>query len=798
MGFFSSNLSKSNEQDKTGSIATTLMKAVFSIYFFVAFLLTIIQMMAEYRQEEASVQRDIETYYKILHPSLSLAVWDADDLQINSILQGMLENPIVLGARLIDGNQIKLGQIGKTHEKLVSGANKGRETSYQLLHQPQMDLTGYQFPLYFRNEINQKVKIGSLIIFSSSAVILERVRESYILIIVNALLKTLALGLFFLYFSKKYLQRPIQKLTKSVSELTMDSLSHKDFNFKYTKKNELWVLSNAFQQMIQRLSIDRDKINDLNAQLKKYQENLTEQIVDKTVELTEANSQLQKEINHRIQAEEDLHSTLYSIGDGVVATDLELNIKLMSRSVSNLTGWSESEAIDRHLTRIMTLKSNSLQKKDAFNTILSEKRWGKKQEGTLIIKDESSLPIEWSISPILSEQQESKGYVLVFQDLSATKNLRQKLIHSQKLETIGTMSGGIAHEFNNVLNIMNGNIYLLERGFKYNKKQLLILGDIKESCDRAQKVVKQLFLFSHGEEVPAEPINICEAILQAVKLIKVLVPKEIHLDVVIEPSSIYVMATSTMLNQILVNLCSNSLHALMGHKDGEIRIHLEAEVLEDRKVAKLRVSDTGSGISEAHLDRIFDPFFSTKEVGHGAGMGMSIVHGMVHQVGGEIKVESQLGKGTLFTLSFPIVQSELKKVKSSSTSMDIKAEGSEKILLVDDEIKTLEVWSLILRSAGFQVDCSASPMDSMRKFQSEGIPYDLIITDYSMPKMNGVEFAKRAKQIDSQIPIILCTGNKNSLKSEETEGLELAEVLLKPYDEKQLFTIIRKTLLPGS
>jgi len=384
--------------------------------------------------------------------------------------------------------------------------------------------------------------------------------------------------------------------------------------------------------------------------------------------------------------------------------------------------------------------------------------------------------------------------------------LEKRLQQSQKLEAIGTLSGGISHEFNNILSPILG----------YSE---IILGKITEdsplwkginviySCGlRAKLLVEQILTFSRLGECKTRIMKIQIPIREAIQLIRSTIPANITIETHIDDNCGYVNADTTQMHQIIINLCNNAHHAMFNNV-GKIIIKVE-EILLDRqytiipemmpgKYVLLTVSDNGCGMTKETSEKIFDPFFTTKGKGIGTGMGLSVVHGIVVNMKGTIKVYSELGKGTEFRIYFPIVD----KHKAISLYNPIDTinivGGTEHVFLLDDEKDIVDVVRMVLEHLGYTVTSFTDPVKALENFKDHFNDYDIVISDIAMPELTGTEFAKEVSKINHDIPILLCTGFSENMQATNIKKNGIKALLVKPVKTVVLANTVRKILDDG-
>ncbi len=379
---------------------------------------------------------------------------------------------------------------------------------------------------------------------------------------------------------------------------------------------------------------------------------------------------------------------------------------------------------------------------------------------------------------------------------------QEQLRQAQKMEAIGTLAGGIAHDFNNILGIILGNTELAINDVPEWNPACLNLEEIINACFRAKDVVRQLLSFSRKTELERKPIKINSIIKDSFKLLRASIPASIEFRQNIPDEPYIISADPTQINQIMINLCTNAAHA-MEKKGGIMEVSLEKVTLDKQSVAccndltpgryvKLTVSDTGQGIDSEIKAKIFDPYYTTKEIGKGTGMGLSIVHGIVKNHEGDITVDSNPGKGTTFHIYLPIIETHA--FKPEIPTYKTVSRGEEKILLVDDEEDIAMVEKRMLEQLGYQVTALTSSIELLETFRSQPDKYDLVITDMTMPNMTGDRLAEKLIEIRNDIPIILCTGFNGKINEDESKALGIREYVMKPVAVRELARTIRKVL----
>ena len=385
------------------------------------------------------------------------------------------------------------------------------------------------------------------------------------------------------------------------------------------------------------------------------------------------------------------------------------------------------------------------------------------------------------------------------------KDLEARLRQSQKMEAVGTLAGGIAHDFNNILAAIMGYAEMAQFDIRKESPAYASLEQILKASYRAKGMVEQILAFSRQSDFERKPIKVNQIIIEVLKLLRASLPSTIEIRNSLPNEEIVIIADSTQFHQMLMNLCTNAHHS-MAEDGGTLTIDLSTEKLQDEVATihsdlapgtymKLNVSDTGRGIDAAIMERIFDPYFTTKSHGQGTGMGLSVVHGIVKGLGGAITAQSSVGLGSQFTVYVPRVDMRFDEKEAPSIQT---INGSERILFVDDEEALVDIATQMLERLGYSVDAYLSPTDALKSFKLRPDAFDVVITDMTMPQMTGDLLAQELLQIRSDIPIILCTGYSERLTEEKIKELGIKGYLMKPFAIDSLGQTLREALAPGT
>lgn len=385
------------------------------------------------------------------------------------------------------------------------------------------------------------------------------------------------------------------------------------------------------------------------------------------------------------------------------------------------------------------------------------------------------------------------------------RNLENQLRQSHKMEAIGTLAGGIAHDFNNMLGIIIGNAELAAEALPEGTQVRQYIMRILAASTRAEEMINRLLSFSRMTDLEKSPIRLDEVVGETLNLLRSSLPTNIEIREEIQDIPFIIHSDPAQINQILLNLCTNAAHA-MQESGGILGIRLEKEMrdegsmmksgeLKSGSYCKLVVSDTGHGIDGDIIDRIFDPYFTTKESGKGTGMGLAVVHGIVKNHGGDIRVYSETGKGAEFYVYLPL-DDEGVPDKRTESAKELQR-GEEHILVVDDEHMIVDIMKEMLEHLGYQATVFNSSLDALEEFRKRPGDYDLVMTDMTMPGMTGDRLAGEMKGIRADIPVIICTGYNETINKEKAEICGIQGYIMKPVNMNKLSKIIRDVLDAG-
>ena len=504
-------------------------------------------------------------------------------------------------------------------------------------------------------------------------------------------------------------------------------------------------------------------------------------------------------VSERAQGEEDLRranaemrqqASLLDLAP-VLVRDMESRILYWSSGVEKLYGHTKEEALGRISYECLQTKF-PVAREEIEQRLLKEGMW----EGELVQRARDGSQVVIASQWVLHRDTEGKPIRILEMDTDMTARQRAEALQlrSQKLESLGTLSGGIAHDFNNILLAINGNIKLAIADLPAGHAVQQSLGAIEKAGSRATELVRRILAFSRAQELKREVMDLQPVVEEALKLVRATLPATVEFRTEFAAELPPVVADSTQVHQIIVNLATNAAHAI-GAKSGLIEFRLEAiQQSEDDPIPSLSLpagryvhliaSDSGCGMDRATLERVFDPFFTTKAPGEGTGLGLSVVHGIMKTHGGAISVYSEPGRGTAFHLYFPASGSAVER--APETRLESIRGRSEHVLYVDDEEPLVELVTRTLERLGYRVSGYTEARRALEEFRARPQDFDAVVTDLSMPGMSGFELAGELLGIRPEIPIVMTSGYLRPEDQEKALQMGLRDLILKPDTIEQL------------
>lgn len=490
--------------------------------------------------------------------------------------------------------------------------------------------------------------------------------------------------------------------------------------------------------------------------------------------------------------------------ESVVITDTDGIVEYVNPAFEITMGGKREDVVGKSADFLDDASSRRQSDDDLYDTVRAGGVW----EGQFVYATNrgSVFEGEGSVSPVRDEKNEIVRFVTVMRDVSSERNLERQLAQARKMEALGTLAGGVAHDFNNILLAIYGYCELSREEVPKDSVVYENLASVLRAADRARSLVNQILTFSRGEGNEARcPTDMYKAVHESLSLLRATLPSTIEIRQKLDESAGNVLADANQIQQVILNLGANAAHAMRGER-GVLEVSL-ARIDVDKTFAasveglspgphiRLMVGDDGCGMDEDTLARIFDPFFTTKEVGEGTGLGLSVAHGIISGHGGAVRVESEPGNGSTFYLFFPCCEAGDHKTGGGGRAGRAGMEGgSERILVVDDEPELARLVHRGLGRLGYVVTALDDSATALEVFRSDPNSFDAVVTDQTMPRYTGMEMVRELREVRSEIPVVLTTGFNAAVTPEATAALGIATVLMKPYSIERLACALRDAL----
>ncbi len=507
-------------------------------------------------------------------------------------------------------------------------------------------------------------------------------------------------------------------------------------------------------------------------------------------EIQERTAKLEHEVAQRKQAEERFRLLVETAPTGILICDEKGRITEANAQLQRMFGYAREELVGQAVEILVPDQhrgSHVAHRQDYVNSPQT-RPMGVGMELRGRRKDGTTFPLEISLGPLTTSQGTSISSTVV--DISERKKLEKQLQVSQRLESVGQLAAGIAHDFNNILTAITGNAKLALIDLPADHPVQQNLAEIQKGSLRATQLVRQILTFGRRDAPKLQVIKLTPVVEEALKLLRAGVRAGIDIRTRFDSGLPDVFADSTQIHQIIMNLAANAADAMAKQSVGILEIRLQpvfvdAELtrttpeLHEGRYIRVSVRDTGCGMDKATTARIYEPFYTTKPVGEGTGLGLSVVHGIMKTHGGAITVYSEPGKGTVFQLYLPVAHETAEEVRPLRTQGEFRGHG-ERVLYVDDEEPLVFLMTRMLTQLGYKVTGCTEPAKALETFRSGPNDFDVLVSDLSMPEMSGVDLAREVLQIRPGMPILIASGYIRPEDNEAVRNLGLPDLLLKP------------------
>jgi len=746
-----------------GKISKLLVLYIVLFSSVVTLILTAIQLWIDYNQGINNLNQRINQIKLTNTASITQSLWTIDNSSIQLHLDGL--------ARIDDVIFVKITNESK---KVIASSGKLRKENIITKH--------IALKKYYRGNVTT---LGTLTVVATKENIYQQLIDTVVVILISQAIKTFLVSLFVLILFYYLVTRHLEKISRHSDEIEFEkeitplSLDRKTNSF--TENDEL-------ERVI-------ESINNMSSNAYSTYKSLIEN---------------QKQLTER----EAKFSVIFdSLSDAVVLTDNERKIVQVNPAFHTLFGYTENELINQTTSMLYAHPEEySDQGKKRYNTEIKEPL--SVYEIDYRRKDKTTFPSETMGGAIRLPDDTQIGFIGIIRDITERKRIEAETIDLQKqvqqahkMEAIGRLTGGIAHDFNNILSSILGYAELSKDLLHESNDSKLVkyIDRINTAGERARDLVSQLLAFSRSAPSNPRPINLDHLIDDVISLVTPTIPSSIELTKEVSSNVPMVFMDDTQIHQILMNLCINARDAIQGQ--GRLVFKLKLESITDAicsscnetihgEYVKLTVEDSGTGIPQDILEKIFDPFITTKGVGKGTGMGLSVVHGILHKHNSHILVETSFNSGTRFHLLIPPITGETPDYPlKTNNNIELPANGNNKrILVIDDEPAVADFMQDFLQSHDYIVSVFTSSKLALEQFRKSPSAYDLVITDQTMPEMNGDQLIKEMLSINPEIPVILCSGYSDEIDERKALEMGCAQFLNKPIGNSTLLHAIHDVL----
>ena len=548
-----------------------------------------------------------------------------------------------------------------------------------------------------------------------------------------------------------------------------------------------------------RVSVDAPEEKEIGF-LRQYNESLVRKLEDKLVELENIRQQLERDISERKRVEARLRKQaafLDAANDAIYVRRLDHTVTYWNEGAERLYNWTQAEIVGRKVTELCGGDKTTFEA--AHAAVLAHGGWSGELKCVTKAGKEITVFCRWTL--FRDEEGRPKEILAINTDISEKKQLEAKFLRAQRLEAIGALASGIAHDLNNILAPILMAAPLLRESVT-EAEDRAILNTMEGCARRGSDIIKQLLTFARGKPEARVPLPARHLLQDMEKIIRETFPKNIKPQIEAPKNLWPVLGDATQIHQALMNLCVNARDAMpsggvLSLTAENITLHAAtAAAIPDAKPGDyvlIRVADTGTGIEPEHLDRIFDPFFSTKEVGSGTGLGLATVLGIVRGHGGFIRVQSSPGTGTAFEMFLPTSAQSYPVASNQPPALPPRANG-ELILVVDDEASVREMVQRTLEKHGYQVLSAAEGTEAIRLFTQRRAEVRAVITDLMMHGLDGPSLIRALRDLDSTVAVLGMTGLPERFDARSRQDLGLPLVLTKPFVAEDLLGALHRTL----
>lgn len=735
-------------------------KTIFYILLFSSFftiLASALQLYQSYQEDIGLIGGRMDLIQRSYLDSLSTSLWEVDKEHVETQLKGILS----------------LSDI-----QFVDLQERTQELSFNMGVTSTENIISRTFPLEYSVDESEPIFLGDLIVVATLENVYQRTFNKLLLILATQAVKTFCVSFCIFLIIYSLITRHLVTISQYSRSLNLNNL---DTPLILNRKPQRHGHQDELDQVVH-------ASNEMRLGFKN--------------EITERENIRAK----LLEREEQYRAVVENTGDYIMRYDKKGRHVYANKNALEITGLPEDQYLGKthremgfpvHLCELWEENIDSV-----FNT------GTQKSIAFDVEMVEGLMSFDLQLNPEFSDDGNVQTVIGISRDITERKKaeeeklkLETRLQQSQKMESIGTLAGGIAHDFNNILAAILGYAEMARDDCQPGSSISKDLDEVLEAGIRAKSLVRQILAFSRQDDTERMILQPASIVKETMTMLRPSLPTTIEITQDIDAVTGLVFVDPSQLNQILMNLCTNAFHA-MEDTGGKLDISLKEVTLcnedlvhepdvTDGTFIQLSIGDSGTGIAPTVKDKIFDPYFTTKETGKGTGMGLSMVHGIVKNYGGFISFYSELGEGTVFHVFLPVVEKEALPENKTNDKIPI---GRERILFVDDEEILAKMGKTMLERLGYHVTVRNNSLEALETFQNQPDQFDIVITDQTMPGMTGSDLSRRILQIRPDIPIILCTGFSAIISEEKAKSMGIKEFALKPLAKKDIAKLIRKAL----
>jgi PAS domain S-box-containing protein len=762
-------------------LATRLLRVVFGFYLVVVICSMIGQMVVEYRYQKNSIRGEFSNIQTSFGGVLAGAMWNLDEKALRSTVEGMIELPVIVGMKIADENG-KIIALGG----MVNTVNGKGETGIHVHLQGcapedvqvpdggtyRFELFEGGFPIIYL--VNQQPRVlGQATIYSSASIVIGRVKVSFLMLGVKAVVEIVLLWLIFKVVFVRLLKRPLAELTTAVERVTLDNLDAIKVGALSLGRDELGLLAESFNKMLL----------DLRSEIAKRK------IADENLAASEAK----------------LNSILSVAPAGIGLTRGRV-FTAVNPAMCELTGYDHAELLGQSTRCLYLTEEEYIGSGDRLYSLIDQHGIGT-VEVAWHRKDGQRVEVLLSAAPLVANDRDGE-ITFVAMNLTERKRaeaekdkLQTQLTQAQKMESVGRLAGGVAHDFNNMLQVILGNAALALQDQPKGSPMRESLEEIEKSARRSADLTRQLLAFARKQTIAPKVLDLNDTVAGMLKMLRRLIGEDIELAWIPGANLWPVKMDTSQIDQILANLCVNARDAIEGV--GTVKIETTNATLDDTCVAThpdavagdyvmLTVSDTGKGMDAETRSHLFEPFFTTKELGKGTGLGLATVYGIVKQNQGFITIHSEPDTGSVFRIYLP--RCGAAAPVAASVPQSSPPQGQETILLVEDELQILAVCQRTLQRLGYSVLTAGAPSAAAALAAAHAGTIHLLLTDLIMPTMNGHELLQSLRKTIPGLRCVFMSGYAPDTFTRQGIIPEGVHFLAKPFTAESLAATVRAAL----